>query len=435
MVNNNRTKFLKKLANLQFAISLLLTIGVVIAIGTVVEQDQSLAFYQENYPELNPLFGFLTWKLIKFLSLDRLYTAWWFVILLLLFGSSLLACTFTTQLPSIKTFKLWKFINQPRQYKSLSVNDNITLELSNTIAYNCNLENYHFFRQRKKGYGYTGLLGRLAPVVVHGSIILLLIGSTLGSFGGYIAQEIIPVGEIFHIQNLTKFGNNSYVPQDLSCRVNNFWITYTKELKTDQFYSDLSILGSDGKELKRKVVFVNEPLIYKDLVLYQTDWDIVGLKLKLAGNKSFQLPLKRITKGGNRFWFGSLKLSQANEQNFTVVINDLKGKIVLYDSKGNFVQEVLLGESVNVEKDVQVQFSDFITSTGLQIKSDPGINVVYSSFLLLMISIYVSFFTYSQIWFVESTDKLTVGGKSNRAVLFFQQEFRKLIKRSAKILA
>ena len=206
-------------------------------------------------------------------------------------------------------------------------------------------------------------------------------------------------------------------------------------MKTDQFYSDLSILGSDGKELKRKVVFVNEPLIYKDLVLYQTDWDIVGLKLKLAGNKSFQLPLKRITKGGNRFWFGSLKLSQANEQNFTVVINDLKGKIVLYDSKGNFVQEVLLGESVNVEKDVQVQFSDFITSTGLQIKSDPGINVVYSSFLLLMISIYVSFFTYSQIWFVESKDKLTVGGKSNRAVLFFQQEFRKLIKRSAKILA
>lgn len=435
MVNNKRTKFLKKLANLQFAISLLLTIGVVIAIGTVVEQDQSLAFYQENYPELNPLFGFLTWKLIKFLSLDRLYTAWWFVILLLLFGSSLLACTFTTQLPSIKTFKLWKFINQPRQYKSLSVNDNITLELSNTIAYNCNLGNYHFFRQRKKGYGYTGLLGRLAPVVVHGSIILLLIGSTLGSFGGYIAQEIIPVGEIFHIQNLTKFGNNSYVPQDLSCRVNNFWITYTKELKTDQFYSDLSILGADGKELKRKVVFVNEPLIYKDLVLYQTDWDIVGLKLKLAGNKSFQLPLKRITKGGNRFWFGSLKLSQANEQNFTVVINDLKGKIVLYDSKGNFVQEVLLGESVNVEKDVQVQFSDFITSTGLQIKSDPGITVVYSSFLLLMISIYVSFFTYSQIWFVESKDKLTVGGKSNRAVLFFQQEFRKLVKRSAKILA
>ena len=433
MVMLNRNQFLKKLANLQFAISLLLTIGLVIALGTIIEQDQSLVFYKENYSELKPLFGFLTWKVIKFLSLDRLYTAWWFALLLILFGSSLLACTFTTQLPSIKTFKLWKFINQPSQYKNLSVNENIELGFSNSVAYNCNDNRYHFFRQRNKGYGYSGLLGRLAPVVVHGSIILLLLGSTLGSFGGYNAQEIIPVGEIFHIQNLTKFGNSSYVPQDVSCRINNFWITYTKELKTDQFYSDLSLLNEDGQEIKRKVVFVNEPLIYKDLVFYQTDWDIVGLKLKLDDKKSFQVPLKRITKGGNRFWFGSLNLSQGASKNLTIVINDLKGKVFLYDAKGNFIQELTLGGSFNTFEDTQIQFVDFITSTGLQIKSDPGINVVYFSFLLLMISIYVSFFTYSQIWFVELKEKVIIGGKSNRAVLFFQQEFQKIIKRSINI--
>ena len=433
MVMLNRNQFLKKLANLQFAISLLLTIGLVIALGTIIEQDQSLVFYKENYSELKPLFGFLTWKVIKFLSLDRLYTAWWFALLLILFGSSLLACTFTTQLPSIKTFKLWKFINQPSQYKNLSVNENIELGFSNSVAYNCNDNRYHFFRQRNKGYGYSGLLGRLAPVVVHGSIILLLLGSTLGSFGGYNAQEIIPVGEIFHIQNLTKFGNSSYVPQDVSCRINNFWITYTKELKTDQFYSDLSLLNEDGQEIKRKVVFVNEPLIYKDLVFYQTDWDIVGLKLKLDDKKSFQVPLKRITKGGNRFWFGSLNLSQGASKNLTIVINDLKGKVFLYDAKGTFIQELTLGGSFNTFEDTQIQFVDFITSTGLQIKSDLGINVVYFSFLLLMISIYVSFFTYSQIWFVELKEKVIIGGKSNRAVLFFQQEFQKIIKRSINI--
>ena len=433
MVIYYRNTFLKKLANLQFAIGLLLTIGVVIALGTIIEQDQNLTFYKENYSEIKPLFGFLTWKVIKFLSLDRLYTAWWFVILLLLFGSSLLACTFTTQLPSIKTFKLWKFINQPRQYQNLSVNENVNLGFANSVAYNCNDNRYHFFRQKKKGYGYSGLLGRLAPVVVHGSIILLLLGSTLGSFGGYNAQEIIPVGEIFHIQNLTKFGNSSYVPQDVSCRINNFWITYTKELKTDQFYSDLSLLNEEGKEIKRKIVFVNEPLIYKDLVFYQTDWDIVGLKLKLDDKKSFQIPLKRITKGGNRFWFGSLNLSQGVDNNLTIVINDLKGKVFLYDTKGTFIQELNIGESIKTSDNTQVQFLDFITSTGLQIKSDPGINVVYFSFLLLMLSIYVSFFTYSQIWLVELKEKVMVGGKSNRAVLFFQQEFQKIIKRSINI--
>ena len=187
MINLSRNKnlLLKKLANLQFAIALLLIIGVVIAVGTIIEQDQSLTFYKENYSELKPLFGFLTWKVITFLSLDRIYTAWWFLLLLFLFGSSLLACTFTTQLPSIKTFKLWKFINQPSQYKSLSVNDNIKFGFSNTIAYNCNENRYHFFRQKKKGYGYSGLLGRIAIVVVHASIIVLLLGSTIGSFGVY----------------------------------------------------------------------------------------------------------------------------------------------------------------------------------------------------------------------------------------------------------
>ena len=71
-----------------------------------------------------------------------------------------------------------------------------------------------------------------------------------------------------------------------------------------------------------------------------------------------------------------------------------------------------------------------MTSTGLQIKSDPGISTVYFSFLLLMASIYVSFFTYSQIWLMEIKEKVILGGKSNRAVLFFQEEFRRLVKRT-----
>ena len=168
-------------------------------------------------------------------------------------------------------------------------------------AYNCNDQNYHFFRQNRKSYAYSGLLGRVAPIVVHLSIILLLLGSTLGSFQGYIAQEIVPRGEIFHVQNLTKLGGISYIPQEFSCRVNDFWITYTKELKTDQFYSDLSILDRNGKELKRKTIFVNEPLLFKNLVFYQTDWDILGLSLRFDENKYFQLPLKKIVQNGGGF--------------------------------------------------------------------------------------------------------------------------------------
>jgi|TARA_B100000768_G_scaffold174281_1_gene184384 cytochrome c biogenesis protein len=430
MPPSKKTKVFKKLASLQLAIGLLITIGFMIAIGTVIEQDQSLNFYKDSYPETNPMFGFLSWKVITLLSLDRLYTAWWFVIVLLLFGSSLLACTFTTQLPSLKTFKLWKFINKSSQYKNLKVSDDIKLGVFNTIAFNCNDNNYHFFRQHKKGYAYSGLLGRIAPIVVHASIIILLLGSTLGSFAGYTAQEIVPRGEIFHVQNLTTFGNISYIPQTLSCRINNFWITYTKELKTDQFYSDLSLFDDKGNEVKRKIIFVNEPLTFKDLVLYQTDWDIVGLKLRLDENKMFQVPLKKVTKGSNRFWFGSLSLDNVLKTNLTIVANDLSGVIYLYDDKGVLVQESFIGGFIKTDNNLSIQVSDFITSTGLQIKSDPGINTVYLSFFLLIVSIYVSFFTYSQIWLVELAKNIKVGGNSNRSVLFFQEDFRKIVRRS-----
>jgi cytochrome c biogenesis protein len=430
MKYNFITRFLKKLASLQLAITLLFTIGLTIAIGTIIEQDQVLAFYKENYPINKPVFGFLSWEIITFLSLDHLYTAWWFLLILLLFAGSLIACTFTTQLPSIKTFKIWRFYNQPIQFKNLAVNSRAKLEVSNTFVYNCNNNKYHFFKQRKKGYAYSGLLGRLGPVVVHASIVILLIGSTLGSFGGYIAQELVPRGEISHIQNVTKFGNLSYLSQNVSCRINDFWITYTKELKTEQFYSDLSLLDNNGKELTRKTIFVNEPLIFNDIVFYQTDWDILGLKLGLPNQEVLQVPLKKLTKNGQKFWLASLSLDQNSDNKITILVNDLRGQFLIYDAKGIFLEEVSIGDSINLKNGLKLQALEYITSTGLQIKSDPGISTVYFSFLLLMISIYVSFFTYSQIWLIEESNLISVGGKSNRAVLFFQEEFRKILKRT-----
>jgi cytochrome c biogenesis protein len=112
------------------------------------------------------------------------------------------------------------------------------------------------------------------------------------------------------------------------------------------------------------------------------------------------------------------------------VVNDLSGKIYLYNSNGTLIQESYLGNFIDMPSGPKIQILDFITSTGLQLKSDPSINIVYFSFLLLLLSIYVSFFTYSQIWLVELPKKVRIGGTSNRSVLFFQEDFRKIVGRS-----
>ena len=271
---------LRRLSNLKFAITLLFLIGFSIALGTFIEQDQSLLFYKTNYPDNNPIFGFIDWQLIVRFTLNQIYTSYWFLFILLIFAASLISCTFTTQLPVVKKFKLWQFRKYFKQFEQIG-SINFIKRSSNNLSYGFYKKEYHLFRQNKQNYAYSGLFGRIGPICVHFSILFLIIGSTWSAFNGYTAQEIVPRGEIFHIQNLLKSGNKSYIPQDFSWRINDFWITYTEELKTNQFYSDLSLIDNRGFELKRKTIFVNEPFIYKDITLYQTDWDILGVKLKI----------------------------------------------------------------------------------------------------------------------------------------------------------
>ena len=57
------------------------------------------------------------------------------------------------------------------------------------------------------------------------------------------------------------------------------------------------------------------------------------------------------------------------------------GNILLYDEKGRLITSTSIGASFTSDGSV-FRFNDFITSTGLQIKSDPGIGIIYSSFIV-----------------------------------------------------
>tara|TARA_B100000475_G_scaffold73607_1_gene52780 strand:- start:649 stop:1947 length:1299 start_codon:yes stop_codon:yes gene_type:complete len=423
-------RILKKLANLQFAIGLLFTIGIVVAVGTIIEQDQNLAFYQQNYPENNPIWGFINWKGLILFNLDHIYTSYWFLLLLFLFSLSLIACTLTVQLPVLRRLRRWKFYINAENLNAIG--KTLPIDTISSVNYQLHASKYNVFKQGKKNYAYSGLLGRFGPIVVHASLILLLIGSTVGSFGGYMAQEVVPRGEFFHSQNLVKLGRISNITQDISWRVNDFWITYTEDFKTNQFYSDLSLIDNRGNELKRKTIFVNEPFVYKGVTLYQTDWDIIGLKFIKNNSVQTQLLLKKITKQGQKFWVGSITLNDQNltPQTYSILVTDLQSNIYIYNNNGKLIQEVTLGENIYLTDLDSICFSEFLTSTGLQIKADPGIGTVFVSFFLLMISTYTSFVSYSQVWGSEAINTVYIAGNSNRAVLFFQTEFRKLINKS-----
>ena len=79
-------KSLRVFTDLKFAIVILMTIAIASSLGSFIEQDENLEFYQENYPLNKPIYGFITWKTIILLGLDHVYINWWFLILLLILG-------------------------------------------------------------------------------------------------------------------------------------------------------------------------------------------------------------------------------------------------------------------------------------------------------------------------------------------------------------
>lgn len=219
-----KQKFFRLLADLRFAISILLLIGLTSIIGTIIEQNQSIETYKINYPLTNPILGFLSWDTIIRFGLDHVYTTWWFISLILLFGISLIICTFLQQLPSLKVARRCQFLRNIKQFRRLKISILLTNFSTTKLLFKLKQNEYSLFQQKNIVYCYKGLIGRIAPIIVHFSMILILSGTIIGSLFGFNAQEMIPKTETFHVQNILNIGQLAIIPK-VSTRVNDFWIT------------------------------------------------------------------------------------------------------------------------------------------------------------------------------------------------------------------
>ena len=373
------------LADLKLAIVLFLLIAVFSISGTVIEQGQGLNFYQENYPESPALFGFLTWKVLLTIGLDHVYRTWWFFSLLILFGSSLTACTFQRQIPSLKAARSWNFYRQPRQFEKLALSTSIpplSAEQWHSLPNYLRQRGYRCFEDQSKKstaskkeskeptvstesteskrftehispstqvlYARKGLVGRIGPIVVHISLLILIVGTMVGAATGFFAQEMIPSGETFRVQNIFDAGpwSQAQIPQDWGVRVNRFWIDYTPDGHVDQFYSDLSVVNDRGEELKQKIIHVNEPLRYQGVTFYQADWSIAAVQVSFNNSPVLQLPMAQIElPEGGRIWGTWIPTTPDLTDGVSVVAKDLQGAVILYNNEGNPIGTLRSGMS------------------------------------------------------------------------------------------
>jgi cytochrome c biogenesis protein len=182
------------------------------------------------------------------------------------------------------------------------------------------------------------------------------------------------------------------------------------------------VLDNDGNEVDRKTIHVNEPLKHNGVTMYQADWSIAAVQIKLNNSPILQFPMAKLNASGGRIWGTWIPLKPDLSDGVSLVARDLQGLLLIYDTDGKLISTVRKGMSVEV-KGLTLAIADIIGSTGLQIKADPGVPIVYLGFGLLMISTMMSYVSHSQIWGLQQNGKFYIGGSTNRAQVIFEREF------------
>jgi cytochrome c biogenesis protein len=417
-------KLIYLLGNLRLAIFLLLLIASVSSLGTIIEQEKNISFYETTYPLSKPIAGFINSDFILFLGLDHVYTTNWFLILLFLFSASLLSCTLSRQIPSLKLATIWKFFKNEKKANKSSITFNITGLSINQFTYALRERNYNILQQGPYLYAYRGLVGKIGPILVHLSITLIMVGSVVGALTGFMTQELVTKGELFHLQNVVSSGPLSYIRQDFEGYIHDFNIAYNDQGLVDQFYSDISILDNNLKSISKKTIFVNEPLRSEGSTFYQTDWSVTKLKIRLNDSSISEVLLKEIsTTSSSRFWIGSFNV---NQDKLILILQDLTGKYLIYSPEKKLLGQSEIGHKIFLNG-IQLRLESIVPSTGIQIKSDPGVPFVYIGFFFLIVSITLSYTSYCQIWAVKIKKKVYIYGNTNRASYFFEKDILEIV--------
>jgi cytochrome c biogenesis protein len=413
--------FLKLFTDLKFALFILSFIALSSSLGSVIEQDEEIEFYKQNYSEVKPIYGFLTYKWILGLGLDHLYSTPWFFGLLAILGSCLISCTITRQFPFFLNSKDFFFKKQKNSFFELPLFVKVKniFYLKEMALLKIQEMNFYLYQKGNLVYGYKGLIGRISPILVHFSLLIILGGSFFGAFQNLKAQEILPKGEIFHIQNPIKLGFVTTLPS-VNARVNDFWVEYQKN-RIHQFYSNLSILDKDGNELKQQTISVNNPLRYQQTDFYQSDWNLLGIRLENQTEKKvYELPLFSLQKNP-KSWITWIDQSQ---ETFTLIFDQLQNVLFVYDQNGIFLEIKNMGDFLTP----RLRILEILPSTGLLIKYDPSITFIYLGFALLMLTTCFSYLPYTQIWLFTQRETIWLGCTTNRGKIQLEIQFENLIR-------
>lgn len=430
--------------SVKLAVVVFIVVAATSIVGTLIEQN---AAPERNLKLLTKFFGQsaapTAFRIFDSLGFMDMYHSWWFFAILIIFAANLIICSID-RLPMI--MKLVREPLKPLSENSLShmrIKQELLLKgrpekTKETVAAALKRAFGGTISEAVDGggvqlYGQKGAYTRLGVYVVHFSIVLILFGAVIGLLFGFNGYLNLPEGGLSSVA-YSRTGKEKPLGFDIRCE--EFDVEFYGSTDMPKKYKSLLTIIENGKPVsidgkESYEIAVNKPLRYKGVTFYQSSYGMV----QEGGEKSI-FRFKVRSKDGR-----AEDLNIKFGESFTLPGTELVGKIddfspaLGFDEKTNrpFTYAEMMNnpavylsfsekglrkyggwvlkrypETWRLPEGHTVEFTDIwgLQYTGLQVRQDPGVWVVYAGCLFMVISLYIAFFTsHKRIWIRLTEEK------------------------------
>jgi cytochrome c biogenesis protein len=444
--------------------------GVVLIILVVIFSAAGTVILQRPMTDADDLQRAYSPTMLRFLDatgLTDVFHTRWFIALLILVSLSIIAA-------SVQRFpNAWRFFARP--YKSPDENFRKALP---TKAHILISDEEHGLSAAERAFRHLGMkterivrtnsfslfsersrISEMAVYIVHASLLLIFLGFIIDSLYGWRGFLMLSPGTSSNQIEL-KDGSQRAIPFSVRCDGTGEE-TYA-DGSPKRWWSKLAVVDG-GREITRKEIVVNDPLVYQGLRFYQASYGRTGKLDKLILNAT---PVTGATQGPQEL---SLSMNQtvALDADTTVQLVEFVPDFVVQDGrvytrskdisnpavhmvvtskKTNASVNVWLPEIPGVAENASSPYTfdpkDLKTGiyTGLQVSHEPGQFAVWAGVVLMAIGLtFVFYVVHLRFWIVPVIDAsghpaIWVGGTANRNRDAFDLKFKKVVEQIHKEL-
>jgi cytochrome c biogenesis protein len=435
--------------SVKLTLGLLIVLAVISIFGTVIPQQEGA---MEFAARLSP--GLV--NILSSLQLFDMYHSMWFRLIIGILVLNLIVCSLDRFPAAWKRFRAVPKLDRSRPLDDVPPHRNLSatgkLEEVLPLAAGILRAKYKRFHQKESDsevvlYAEKGRYSHLGVYLVHLSVLIILVGSIVGSLFGFEAYVNIPEGETINTVRLRKNQVARTLPFAVRC--DRFSVDFYDNGAPKEYRSDLTFV-EDGKAALQGVLRVNHPITFEGIAFYQASYG------SLAGNKAhisirregdaapdvldveIEKPYDLPDHGGQFMAFEAradfMKMGPAVQ----IAVKPPEGKVVHFWVFKNFdlIKQRFPGLFERFPQFNPGAYKPYVFSlesvsvkyyTGLQVSRDPGVPLVWTGFFLIMIGLFVTFFSsHRSVWIRMARTKhglnIRIAGRANKNPVGLERE-------------